>query len=201
VWGWCGGAGSSRPARHPPPGTLLGRRWWRSARRSPRRSRRRPALGLLALGDRLQERVQFCLHLHHEAGLGRLLLQFAFFPLQAGDPLLARILSGRPRGADSPASAPASRARRHSTMWLEYRPSRRSSAPFSPSGAASYAARTSNLYFAVNVRRHTRSGTSGSGRPVPAPGTRPGSSIPGARWSLDTVIVISGESPSPPSGH
>src|SRR5664279_5106500 len=35
---------------------------------------------------------------------------------------------------------------------VEYRPSRRSSAPFSPSGAASYAARIASLYFAVNVR-------------------------------------------------
>ena len=43
----------------------------------------------------------------------------------------------RPRGAASPASAPASRARRHATIWLEYRPSRRNNAPFSPSGAAS----------------------------------------------------------------
>src|SRR5664279_2241643 len=34
-------------------------------------------------------------------------------------------------------------------MWLEYRPARRSSAPFSPSGAASYAARIASLYFAV----------------------------------------------------
>ena len=45
----------------------------------------------------------------------------------------------RPRGEANAANAPASRARRHSTMWLEYRPSRRSSAPFWPSTAASYA--------------------------------------------------------------
>jgi hypothetical protein len=34
--------------------------------------------------------VQFCLHLHHEAGLGQLLLQLPFLPLQAGNPLLTR---------------------------------------------------------------------------------------------------------------
>ena len=43
--------------------------------------------------------------------------------------------AGRPRGCFSPASAPASRARRHSVMRLEYRPSRRSIAPFSPGPA------------------------------------------------------------------
>src|SRR5664279_5888070 len=64
-------------------------------------------------------------------------------------------------------------------MWLEYRPSRRSSAPFSPSGDASYAARIASLYFAVNERRRACSGTSGSGRAGPAPSTGPGSSTPG----------------------
>src|SRR5664279_5722436 len=49
----------------------------------------------------------------------------------------AESLRGRPRGAVNPASAPASRARRHTAMWLEYNPSRRSNAPFSPSSAAS----------------------------------------------------------------
>jgi hypothetical protein len=37
---------------------------------------------------------------------------------------------GRPRGAANPANAPASRARRHARIWLEYKSSRRSSAPF-----------------------------------------------------------------------
>src|SRR5664279_318068 len=49
----------------------------------------------------------------------------------------AESLRGRPRGAVNPASAPASRARRHTAIWLEYNPSRRSNAPFSPSSAAS----------------------------------------------------------------
>ncbi len=44
---------------------------------------------------------------------------------------------GRPTGCFSPASAPASRARRHSVIRLEYRPSRRRIAPFSPGPAAS----------------------------------------------------------------
>ena len=57
---------------------------------------------------------------------------------------------GRPRGRGGPASVPASRARRHSITWLEYSPSRRSTAPFSPAGAASYSATTSSLYCAVN---------------------------------------------------
>src|SRR5580704_2601175 len=37
--------------------------------------------------------------------------------------------------------------------WLEYRPSRRSTAPFSPVAAASYSATTSSLYCAVKLRR------------------------------------------------
>src|SRR5439155_233989 len=81
-------------------------------------------------------------------------------------------------------------ALRHSTMWLLYKPSRRNSAPFSPSAAVSYSARISSLYLAVNVRRLALSGTSGSGRPVPAPSTRPGSSTPGARSNVLTLLVI-----------
>ena len=56
---------------------------------------------------------------------------------QAGETRCCGSRRLRPRGAANTACAPASRARRHATMWLEYRPSRRSSAPFSPSGAAS----------------------------------------------------------------
>ncbi len=43
--------------------------------------------------------------------------------------------AGRPRGRAGPVSAPRSRDRRQSTMWLEYRPSRRKIAPFSPGPA------------------------------------------------------------------
>src|SRR6202171_4071368 len=96
----------------------------------------------------------------------------------------------RPRGTANPASAPASRALRHSTIWLEYKPSRRNNAPFVPSGAASYSAKIANLYLAVNVRRFALSGTSGSGRSVPASSTRPGSTTPGARSNALTLLVI-----------
>jgi hypothetical protein len=74
--------------------------------------------------------------------------------------------------------------------WLEYRPSRRSTAPFSPVGAASYSATTSSLYWAVNVRRRARWGTSGSGRSCRSPVTRPAS--PATRARSSTVIVIKG---------
>src|SRR4030081_2272494 len=61
-----------------------------------------------------------CLHLHHEAGLGQLLLQFAFLPLQSGDPLLARItLRGCPVAWPAPPTRPRHGPRRHSTIWLE----------------------------------------------------------------------------------
>src|SRR5207237_6145190 len=49
-----------------------------------------------------------------------------------------------------------------------------------------------SLYCAVNVRRLARSGTSGSGRPVPAPSTRLGSATPVARSNGLTFVVISG---------
>jgi hypothetical protein len=65
-----------------------------------------------------------------DALLGVLLLQRVIRSLRASR-------RGRPRGADNPASASASQARRHPTVWLEYKPSRRNSVPFSPSGAAS----------------------------------------------------------------
>ena len=71
------------------------------------------------------------------SGLSQLLLQLAFLLLQRAIRSSRASRCGLPRGLASPANAPASRARRHSTIWLEYRPSRRSSAPFSPSGAAS----------------------------------------------------------------
>ena len=45
------------------------------------------------------------------------------------------------------------------------------------------------MYFAVNVRRRARSGTSGSGRSVPASFIRPGSSIPVARTNAVTLFV------------
>ena len=79
--------------------------------------------------------MKFCLHIHHGAGLGQLLLESLLFGLQAGDLLGCASRRLRPRG--TAASAPTSQALRHSATWLEYSPSRRSTAPFSPSGAAS----------------------------------------------------------------
>src|SRR6478672_9482570 len=59
----------------------------------------------------------------------------------------------------------------------------------------------SSLYFAVNVRRRARSGTSGSGRSVPPPPLiRPGSSIPVARTNVVTLLVISGKLSIPALG-
>ena len=91
----------------------------------------------------------------------------------------------RPRGTANPASAPASRALRHSTIWLEYTPSRRNNAAFAPSGAASYSAKISNLYLAVNVRRFSFSAPRDRDVPFqrhpPAQGLRP--RAPEAMWS------------------
>src|SRR5215207_2571806 len=62
-------------------------------------------------------------------------------------------LAGRAFGASS-LSAPASRARRHSTTWDEYKPSRRNSAPFAPGSVRfSYSSTMASLYSAENRRR------------------------------------------------
>ena len=57
--GWPGAAGTRWPAARRPPRTPPGYRSSARAGRSPRRSRARPGLGVRALGDRLQERLQF----------------------------------------------------------------------------------------------------------------------------------------------
>jgi hypothetical protein len=106
--------------------------------------------------------------------------------------------AGRPRGLGAPASAPASRARRYSITWLEYRSSRRCTAPFSPDGAASYSATTSSLCFAVNVRRRAFSGTSGSGRSCSSPPYRPASPV--TRTRSGAVMGIQKMVSIPPSG-
>ena len=49
---------------------------------------------------------------------------------KSGDPFGLRVTPLTPAGAARPTSAPTSRALRHSVMWLEYKPSRRSTAPF-----------------------------------------------------------------------
>src|SRR5260370_4749578 len=70
------------------------------AGRSPRRSRTRPGLAVRALGDRLEERLRFCLDIHHEAGLSQLLLQLGLLLAQPGDlriPRTSRRTAPRPR--------------------------------------------------------------------------------------------------------
>ena len=57
--GWPGAAGTRWPAARRPPRTPPGCRFAARAGRSPRRSRIRPGPGVRALGDRLQERLQF----------------------------------------------------------------------------------------------------------------------------------------------
>ena len=66
----------------------------------------------------------------------------------------ADAFDGRAAGA-RPVRAPLSRALRHSDRCEEYSPSRRSSTPRAAGSAASYSARTSSLYLAVNDRRRS----------------------------------------------
>lgn len=82
-------------------------------------------------------------------------------------------------GRERPPRAPASRARRHSIRWGECSPSRRSSAPRCPAGVASYSARTSSFYSAVNEPRR---GLSLRGPMAP-------SSVPGPPGASMRVLV------------
>jgi hypothetical protein len=77
--------------------------------------------------------------------------------------ILARV-AGAADAAGSPDRTPASRALVHSTIWEEYRPSRRRIAPFSPLGAFSYSATVASLYAGVNTSRVGR----GAGSLLPA---------------------------------
>src|SRR3979411_833198 len=61
--------------------------------------------------------------------------------------------TGDADSAGLPDKTPASRALVHSTIWEEYRPSRRRIAPFSPLGAFSYSATMASLSAGVNPRR------------------------------------------------
>src|SRR3954453_23908910 len=91
VAGSGGGGGGSRSAPRPGPRRRRARPPGVPVRRSRCRSWCRPRLGVPALGERLQERVQFCLHFHHEAGLGQLLLQSLPLGLQGSDLLVALV--------------------------------------------------------------------------------------------------------------
>jgi hypothetical protein len=77
--------------------------------------------------------------------LGQLVLQLGIAPAQQvelalGVRALLAVLGARP------ARAPTSRARCHSTMWLEYRPSRRKKAPLPPSSVMrSYCSKIESL--------------------------------------------------------
>src|SRR5262249_43781667 len=67
----------------------------------------------------------------------------------------------------SPASSPRARARRHSTRWEEYNPSRRSRAPMAPGVVhASASLRIRRLYSAVYVRRRGFATTCTSAAPT-----------------------------------
>src|SRR5207247_1843361 len=130
------------------------------ARRRPARSPARPRLGVRALGELFQARVCFSHNLQRRSGAGQLGFQALVPATDAFQlDLLGVRLRARPCPA-RPASAPASRARRHSTMWEAYRPSRRSNAPLSPGSVSrSSSARIASLYSGLNLRRRGRAGS------------------------------------------
>ena len=165
----------------------------------------RSALGSVsALSEqRLQERGEFCLDLDHERAVASSCSSRFFSAPQPGDlaqragsrRLAATRCRQRGQRAGVAGAAPLDDVAGVQPLAAQQRallarPVRRRTRP-----------RIASLYLAVNVRRFARSGTSGSGRRLPASFTRPGSSIPVARITMVSLIVISGSSPSPPRGH
>jgi len=186
--GHCGASSGERAARAPA-GRAAGSAWpWSapipdtrrrclpaaSARRSKTRSPLRPVIppecrrGVVgrALGKHLQERVRFSRDVKARRCLARSSSRRSIFLVALAKATASRFALAR-RGRSEPAAAAASRARRHSTTWLEYRPSRRSKAPLSPSPSqASYSATILNLYSELKVRRLGLSGSWGASSPT-----------------------------------
>ena len=160
----------------------------------------RPRFGAPALGERLQERVQFSLHVPTKRALANS-CSSRFFSASS-----RAICSACRRGASGRAVPSARPGRRRHEPGASRRcdwntsPPVAAPHPFSPSGAASYSATISSLYCVVNVRRVARAGTSGSGRAGSAASTRPGSPTPGDRSNVVTLIVMRVNSPFTPSG-
>ena len=92
-----------------------------------------------------------------------------------------------------PVKAPASRARAHSMIWEEYKPSRRRIAPFCPFGAFSYSATMASLYSGVNARRVGRGAGSDSptGRARLPPAGRRGCSSDGVDTRTGSPVLPS----------
>ena len=130
------------------------------------------ALALVLVARRVERDPQqlgdFSLDLDDLLGLAQAAAQAVVVGAQPGDLPVLGLRAGTAPALGQGLEAPASRWRRQSTRWEEYRPSRRSRAPICPgSVAVSASFRIASLYSAVNLRRLGRSGTSGSG------GTRP----------------------------
>ena len=145
---------------------LACRRRRRRARRRRRRGCVRRLVGGRALRDLLQERVHFSLDVDDHLGLGELACGAVRSRLRS---LATSDIDGPPRPPSLRPNAAFNKPwrcwRRQSVIRLEYRPSRRKSAPFSPDSVqASYSARMASLYSGVNTRRTGLR----SGRPLPS---------------------------------
>ena len=145
--------------------------------------------------ERLQAAHAVFLHIHHKAALASSCSNWASASRRA---IFSACGSRRfpRRGTADPAARPhhapcATPDMAEEALAAQQRPLR-------PLRAASYSAKISNLYLAVNVRRFALSGTSGSRRSVPASSTRPGSTTRRPK-QYGHLASHSGISPSPPS--
>ena len=210
-----------RPRRRragPVPAVVAGlRRTHRGARRpgaGPRRQRGdrvvghgvRPRLGVLALGERLQERLQFCLHIHHEAGLGQLLLQPRLLlaqPRRSARP--ADRAAGRPRGRASAGQRPgvAGPPPLHDVAGIQALPAQ--DRALLTRLRRVIGGQDLQLVLRGELRRRARSGTSGSGRSGSPSATCPASAatsraVEGHRHVRDVSIPALGVSNSRGAG-
>ncbi|WP_271189765.1 hypothetical protein [Dactylosporangium matsuzakiense] len=98
-----------------------------------------------------------------------------------------------------PPRVPASRARRHSMVCEEYRPSRRNMAPFSPAGKRSYSTTIVILYSAVNERRRGRSARGPGSAPIGPSSARtvPESATVKVTVGRSSLALVNGHNESP----
>ena len=104
-------------------------------------------LGWCPRSRRASPRARAVLPAHPpRSGLGQLLLQLALLASRRAIFSACGSRRLRPRGTANPASAPASRALRHSDDMAGVQALPAQQRPLRPSGAASYSAKISNLY-------------------------------------------------------
>lgn len=136
--------------------------------------------------------VKFCLDFHRETGPWPAPAPTGGSPAPSGNPLLL-VVAPRPAARNAQPGQRAGvtgPAPVHDMAGVQALPAKHR-APLAIECGVVKPPTPPACSLAVNVRRRARSGTSGSGRLIPAPATRPRCAIPGARSSAVVIVVIS----------